>query len=272
MINDVSRAFFEAPMQRHICIELPEEELEEHERGKKLVGHLRQSLYGTRDAAANFQKEVKKVMLAIGFHVGLYNPCTYHHSGRQLKCLVHGDDFVTVGDRADCEWLKSKLGIRFDIKSKIVGCAEDESREERILNRVIRVTDQGWEMEADQRHADIIVDQLNLKEANGVKTTCEEEKAWELEDNSVGLNEKESKKYRELAARANYLAQDRMDIQFATKEICRGMCHPTQGDLKKLRRLARYLKSHSRTIMTYRWQGNQDTVQGCSDSDFAGCR
>jgi hypothetical protein len=251
---------------------LPEEELEEHERGKDLVGHLKQSLYGTRDAAANFQKEVTKVMIAIGFKAGRYNPCTYHHSGRQLKCLVHGDDFVTVGDRADCEWLKGNLENRFELKSKIVGFAEDEVREERILNRVIRTTDQGWEMEADQRHADVIIDQLNLKEANGVKTPCEEEKIWEMQDNSLALTEKESRKYRELAARANYLAQDRMDIQYATKEICRGMCQPTRGDLKKLRRLGRYLKSHPRTVMTYRWQSKQENVQGCSDSDFAGCR
>ena len=105
--------------------------------------------------------------------------------------------------RADCEWLKAKLESRFEVKSKIVGHAKDEVREERILNRVIRATDQGWEMEADQRHADIIVDQLNLKEANGVKTPCQEEKTWEMEDNSLALDEKESRKYRELAARAN---------------------------------------------------------------------
>ena len=29
MINDVSRAFFEAPIGRKVCIELPEEDLEE---------------------------------------------------------------------------------------------------------------------------------------------------------------------------------------------------------------------------------------------------
>ena len=258
MINDVSRAFFEAPMQRNLCIELPEEELCDHERGQDLVGHLHQSLYGTRDAAANFQKEVTKVMMTAGFQRGKY--------------LVYGDDFVTVGDRADCNWLKGKLESRFEIKSQIVGFGEDEAREERILIRVIRATGRGWEMEADQRHADIIIDQLNLKAANGDKTPCEEEKAWELEDNSTILQEKDARKYRELAARANYLAQDRPDIQFATKEVFRGMFQPTKGDLKKLRRLGRYLKSHPRTIMTYQWQRQQHSFQGCSDSDFAGCR
>ena len=33
-VDDVSRAFFEAPMQREMCIELPWEALDEHEKGQ----------------------------------------------------------------------------------------------------------------------------------------------------------------------------------------------------------------------------------------------
>ena len=86
------------------------------------------------------------------------------------------------------------------------------------------------------------------------------------------MDDAESRKYRELAARANYLAQDRMDIQYATKEGCRGMCHPTKGDLKKLRRLARYLIAVPRLVMKYGWQLDGIQVRSFSDSDFAGCR
>ena len=38
---------------------------------------------------------------------------------------------------------------------------------------------------------------------------------WQEEENRQALEERDSRKYRELAARANYLAHDRMDIQFA---------------------------------------------------------
>ena len=78
MINDVSRAFFEAPMQagRNLCIELPDEDMTEEDKKNDMIGYLNQSLYGTRDAAANFQSEVKKFMMASGFSVGKYNPCT----------------------------------------------------------------------------------------------------------------------------------------------------------------------------------------------------
>ena len=56
MINDVARAFFEAKMNRELCVELPEEAKDEEDVRSDMVGLLLQSLYGTRDAAANFQK------------------------------------------------------------------------------------------------------------------------------------------------------------------------------------------------------------------------
>ena len=38
MISDVSRAFFEAPMTRDVCIELPKEALNEGEEDQDVVG------------------------------------------------------------------------------------------------------------------------------------------------------------------------------------------------------------------------------------------
>ena len=47
LISDVSRAFFEAPATRKIAVALPDEALEEHEKGRNMVGSLKTSLYGT---------------------------------------------------------------------------------------------------------------------------------------------------------------------------------------------------------------------------------
>ena len=67
LIADVSRAFFEAPIHRKVAVELPKEALTEEEKAMDLVGMLDMSLYGTRDAALNFQKEVGKLMSSLGF-------------------------------------------------------------------------------------------------------------------------------------------------------------------------------------------------------------
>ena len=44
-----------------------------------------------------------------------------HHPSRQILWLVHGDDFVSVGDATDLKWLKEKLKGRFEIKTITVG-------------------------------------------------------------------------------------------------------------------------------------------------------
>ena len=74
-------------------------------------------------------------------------------------------------------------------------------------------------------------------------------------------------KFRGIAARLNYLAQDRVDILFAAKEACRGMAAPTRGDVKRLRRLVRYLITHPRCVACFPWQARADTLVACSDSD-----
>ena len=91
MVNDVSRAFFEADASRTVCIELPPES---PDFAPGVVGLLKKSLYGTRDAAANFQLEVARFMSKTGFARSRYNPCLFYHPGRQVPCLVHGDGHV----------------------------------------------------------------------------------------------------------------------------------------------------------------------------------
>ena len=80
-------------------------------------------------------------------------------------------------------------------------------------------------MEADNRHADIIIESIQLKEAIGLPSPCEEEGRPDDEENIAVLEDKEGRRYQRLGARANYLAQDRCDIQFALKDIY-GVCVP----------------------------------------------
>ena len=76
-----------------------------------------------------------------------------------MKTLVHGDDFVSVGTREDIKGFNKMLKSRFDIKTKVVGTneANGEVKEAKVLNRIVRRTDEGFEPEADQRHAELII-------------------------------------------------------------------------------------------------------------------
>ena len=48
------------------------------------------------------------------------------------------------------------------------------------MNRVIRRTDEGWEIGPDERHADILVKELGLEDGRPVSTPGEAENKWEV--------------------------------------------------------------------------------------------
>ena len=49
-----------------------------------------------------------------------------------------------------------------------MGPEENDSKAMKVLNRVLTWTDAGIELEADQRHAEIVAEMLGLKRGNGV--------------------------------------------------------------------------------------------------------
>jgi hypothetical protein len=101
----------------------------------------------------------------------------------------------------------------------------------------------------------------------GARETVEEEKLGERP-----LGNEEQQLFRSLAASLNYLANDRPDIGFATKELCRAMSNATELDMLKLKRLGRYLVSHGNVATTFRWHCNISDVAGYSDSDHGGSK
>ena len=54
----------------------------------------------------------------------------------------------------------NKMQSRFEIKTKVLGMQEGEEREGKVLSRVIRVGEDGWQYEPDQRHVDLIISEL----------------------------------------------------------------------------------------------------------------
>ena len=71
MINDVSRAYFYAVATRTMYIELPKED---PHYDPSLLGRLRLCLYGTRDAALNWQQTLSDHLIEAGFLRGVGHP------------------------------------------------------------------------------------------------------------------------------------------------------------------------------------------------------
>ena len=262
---DVRRAYFHAPVKRRVYAALPPEDClpgEEH-----LCGRLRMSMYGTRDAARNWEERYTQVLLDNGFEQGKVCPCAFVHPSRAIQVTVHGDDFTAVCDDEGVAWLKNILGAHFEVKVNVLGLGKGCTGEITVLNRKITINQDGIWYQADGKHVKTLLRELGLEDAKGVATTGPVEGKIENAD----LTGEEAHRFRQLAARCNYLAQDRADAQFAIKELCRAMSSPGSADWAKLKRVARYLKEFPRLRLKFAWQEEgMSKLIGFSDSDWAG--
>ena len=121
-------------------------------------------MYGTRDAAQNWEVAYCQFMAESGFTSGKATPCTFHNRGRNIRVVVHGDDFTILGAERDLDWFRSQIQTRFEVKFRgRIGPDVGDDKSIRILNAIVTWTKEGIEYEADQRHAEIIVQQMGLE-------------------------------------------------------------------------------------------------------------
>ena len=236
---DIKRAYFHAKATRDIYIRRPEEDRQEG-----MCGKLVKAMYGTRDAASSWERAYTDFMIKCGFDVGRISPCLFWHPSKELIVEIHGDDFTNIGSEEHLEWFKLEISKTFEFKHKArLGPDQGDDKSVRILNRIISWQDGfGIKYEADQRHAEILIEALDLQTAREVSTPGVKESGGE---STISGRPTE---YRAVAARCNYLSQDRPDLLFAAKGICRSMSNPSEEDWVKAKRLGRYSKGEPRLI------------------------
>ena len=80
-----------------------------------------------------------------------------------------------------------------------------------------------------------------------------------LEKDGPELSPADATMFRALAARANYLAQDRPDLAFAAKEVCREFAVPTRRSWERLEKVCRYICGVPRLVYKYPFQSMPPT-------------
>mgnify|MGYP003319214429 CR=1 FL=1 len=103
-----------------------------------MVGTLKLSLYGTRDAATNWAEEYTRLLIDIGFKAGVASHGVFVHEGRRLKAYIHGDDFVSVASGENLKWLRAQVENNYELKIQVLGPHKTDTQEVKVLNRIIR--------------------------------------------------------------------------------------------------------------------------------------
>jgi hypothetical protein len=269
MLIDVRKAHLNAVCDSEVYVELPPEA---NAPGK--CGKLVRWLYGMRPAANAWEREYVEKLASIGFERGKYSPVVFFNGQTGVRCVVHGDDFTFTGSKNELMKVKFYMMGWWDIKLRgILGGEDEDDKEATILGRKLRWTEFGIEYEADPKHAQLVIQEMGLGiDSRSVDSPIEKETL--SEEGEVKLDKDLTKRFRRVAARLNYLAVDRPDIQYGVKEICRGMAVPLVRHDKMLKRMARYLLDKPILVITFGAidEAEFETIEGFCDTDWAGCR
>jgi hypothetical protein len=270
MFIDLKKAHLNAFVadDEKVYVELPEEA---GAPGK--CGRLRRWLYGMRPAASAWEKDYTEKLEGIGFARGKSAPTVFYNAVTLTRCVVHGDDFTFLGYDDDLKDVVKAMQDWYELKVRaVLGGEAGDDREVTILNRRLRWEGDTIEYEADMKHAQVICQELGLGESSrGLSCPMVKETIDAAVTDEV-LGKAEAKHFRGVAARANYLGQDRVDLQHATKEVCRDMSNPKKSSWVKLKRLARYLLEYPRMVLSFKCEEFEPKfIDVYSDSDWAGC-
>ena len=182
---------------------------------------------------------------------------------------------------------RRSLEDKYKLKVQNLGEGKDCVDEVRILKQIFRYTESGIELEADPRHAELVIKELGLENAKasrvpGNKTTDEnleaqdrdswwQPKVSEADTEAETLDAESARRYRAVAARLNYLAVDRPDIQHEVKKAARAMSSPCSHHWQQLSKIGKYLLGRPRLIFKFPWQDESKMVTTYTDSDWAAC-
>merc|ERR1739836_64577 len=92
----------------------------------------------------------------------------------------------------ELRWMQEKIEEKYELKVEVLGPDENQNKEVRVLNRILRWTNEGIEYEADPRHVEIVLKQLNIDNCKPVITpgTKDEGRAKPGDESESRIDEK----------------------------------------------------------------------------------
>ena len=205
--------------------------------------------------------------------------------------FFHGDDFVTVARVEGRAYVEQTLRSRYEIKVDFAGPEAHDPKQLKVLGRIITYEAHGITYEADPGRMDGVIHQLGFADAEdselSAAETLERRKGYESPRLKIGAYDAVSTEvwdsdfgsptgellqvYQPLAARLNYYCLDRLDLLYPVKELIRVLSKPTEADMCRLKRAARYLLSQPRMVIEHRRAPLSNLLTIYTDADHAGC-
>jgi hypothetical protein len=282
---DYKTAFLNAPVDEEIYMEQPEGF---NEQQPDMVLRLHKSLYGLKQASRNWNLEISKFVVNLGYTQLQSDSCIYikkSRTGRLIILALYVDDTIIVVHKDDLnEWFtdKSAINEKYEI--------EDLGECQWILN---------MKLTRDRRRRTItlsqaayiarIVEEYELTETRAVSTPAEKAAITDRPlDGSepIPLDQHQHERYRSLIGAILYAANiTRPDIAFSVGQLARYVSQPCRHHLRAAHRVLNYLRLNPNIVATFGGNSDQSqftikasnsekgvsTIEAYSDADWAGC-
>jgi hypothetical protein len=274
---DVKGAFLHGEFEDNevIYIHVPEGFEKHYQKGEVL--RLNKTIYGLKQSAAAFWRELLKAMQSMGYSRSAADPCLYYKwiDGKLNIWLSWIDDCLNVGDPDQVQIAVQDLMKLFDCEelgqlNEYVGCRIHHDAEESKMKITQPVLIQSFEAEFD----------LPSGVGTDYNTPAEPGQILEVEGLEGLLSQREQTVFRSGVGKLLYLARwSRPDIQNAVRELSRCGGKANAAHMKAMKRLMKYcVKTKDRGWVlkpSRRWDGRKGfkfRVSGHSDSNYAACK
>lgn len=226
---DVKTAFLNGKIDEEVYMKQPEGFAE----GDK-VCRLRKGLYGLKQAARQWNKEINRVLSHNGYTQSLWDQCLYFCKENNVVnyVLIHVDDILMAGNNQEMmEKLMENMNKHFELK--------DLGLVKHFLGIEIEKDSTGNFMISQERYIEDIIERTGMKEAKisvypldpGYEKTIKSEV---LENNN---------EYQKLIGMLLYLSTNtRPDISASISILSQKIKNPSKNDLNEVKRVIRYLK------------------------------
>ena len=91
------------------------------------IGLMKKNMYGTRDAASNWERDWQENVKKWGFQLGLSSKNLFHHKENRVSGLTHGDDFVLTGPTKRLMEFENEMTSVYPVKAKIISFGSPKS-------------------------------------------------------------------------------------------------------------------------------------------------
>ena len=189
------------------------------------------------------------------------------------KCCIctHVDDLLIIGSEAEV-----KTAIKFlrsIFKLKVQGPFNQIGDSYTYLKRHVCLQEKGIMVEADCKHVNSLIEQLDLQHVRGRSTPLPNNHT--NEDTSELLDFKYKAVFQSATGRLMYLVGDRPDLMYAVRYLSSKMSSPTRTAWSTLIHVVCYVKKHPRVAILLPWtfcgrhpMDNQDIPHPTSESNL----